>query len=177
MHGFHLPALEHGACLSSWFVMIIWLITWLESRQTGNSVRARAGSVSLFVSRARTGFSLVAQSCPTLCNPMNCSTPGLPVPHQLLEFTQTHVHRVGDAIQPSHPLSPPSPPAPNPSQHQGLFQWVNSLHEVAKVLEFQLQASILPMNTQDWSPLGWTGWISLQSKGLSRVFSNTTVQN
>ena len=84
-------------------------------------------------------FSSVAQSCPTLCDPMNCSTPGLPVHHQLPEFTQTHVHQVGDAIQPSHPLSSPSPPAPNPSQHQGLFQWVNSSHEVAKVLEFQLQ--------------------------------------
>ena len=83
-------------------------------------------------------FSSVAQSCPTLCNPVNHSTPGLPVPHQLLEFTQTHVHRVSDAIQPSHPLLFPSPPAPNPSQHQGLFQWVNSSHEVAKVLEFQL---------------------------------------
>ena len=80
----------------------------------------------------------VAQSCPTLCDPMNCSTPGLPIHHQLPEFTQTHVHRVSDAIQPSHPLLSPSPPAPNPSQHQRLFQWVNSLHEVAKVLEFQL---------------------------------------
>ena len=70
---------------------------------------------------------------------MNRSTPGLPVHHQLPEFTQTHVHRVGDAIQPSHPLSSPSPPAPNPSQHQGLFQWVNSSHELVKVLEFQLQ--------------------------------------
>ena len=67
-------------------------------------------------------FSSVPQSCPTLCDPMNCSTPGLPVHHQLLEFTQTHVHRVSDAIQPSHPLSSPSPPAPDPSQHQGLFQ-------------------------------------------------------
>ena len=71
-------------------------------------------------------FSSVAQSCPTLCDLINCSTPGLPVQHQLLEFTQTHVHRVSDAIQPSHPLSSPSPPAPNPSQHQSLFQWVNS---------------------------------------------------
>ena len=78
------------------------------------------------------------QSCPTLCNPMNRSTPGLPVHHHLPEFTQTHVHRVGDAIQTSHPLSSPSPPAPNPSQHQSLFQWVNSSHKVAKVLEFQL---------------------------------------
>ena len=80
----------------------------------------------------------VAQSCPTLCDPMNRSTPGLPVHHQLPEFTQTHVYRVSDAIQPSHPLSSPSPPAPNLSQHQSLFQRVNSSHEVAKVLEFQL---------------------------------------
>ena len=92
-------------------------------------------------------FSSVAQSCPTLCNPMNRSMPGLPVHHQLLEFTQTHVHQVSDAIQPSHPLSSPSPPAPNPSQHQHLFQWVNSLHEVAKVLEFQLQHQSL-----QWTP-------------------------
>ena len=84
-------------------------------------------------------FSPVAQLCLTLCNPMNRSTPGLPIHHQLSEFTQTHVHWVSDAIQPSHPLSSPSPLAPNPSQHQGLFWWVNSSHEVAKVLEFQLQ--------------------------------------
>ena len=81
----------------------------------------------------------VAQSCPTLCDPMKSSMPGLPVHHQLPEFTETHVHRVSDAIQPSHPPSSPSPPAPNPSQHQSLFQWVNSSHQVAKVLEFQLQ--------------------------------------
>ena len=84
-------------------------------------------------------FSSVAQLCPTLCDPMNRSTPSLPVHHQPSEFTQTHAHRVGDAIQPSHPLSSPSPPVPNPSQHQGLFKWLNSSHEVAKVLEFQLQ--------------------------------------
>ena len=83
-------------------------------------------------------FSSVTQSCPTLCDPLNRSTPGLPVHHQLQEFTQTHIHRVSDAIQPSHPLSSPSPPAPNPSLYQSLFQWVNSSHEVAKVLEFQL---------------------------------------
>ena len=91
-------------------------------------------------------FSSVAQSCPTLCDPMNHSTPGLSVYHQLLEFTQIHIHRVSDAIQPSHPLSSPSPPAPNPSQHQSLFQWVNSSHEVAKVLEFQLQHHSLQRN-------------------------------
>ena len=84
-------------------------------------------------------FSSVTQSCPTLCDPMNPGTPGLPVHHQLPEFTQTHVHWVGDDIQPSYPLLSPSSPVPNPSQHQGLFQWVNSLHEVAKVLKFQLQ--------------------------------------
>ena len=84
-------------------------------------------------------FSLVTQSCPTLCNPMNHSTPGLPLYHQVPAFTQTHVHWVGDAIQPFHPLSSPSPPALNLSQHQGLFKWVSSSHQVAKVLEFQLQ--------------------------------------
>ena len=83
-------------------------------------------------------FSSVTQSYPTLWDPMNCSTLGLPVHHHLPEFTQTHVHRVRDAIQPSRPLSSPSPPAPNPSKHQSLFQWVNSSHEVAKVLELQL---------------------------------------
>ena len=84
-------------------------------------------------------LSSVAQSCLTPCDPMNRSMPGLPVHHQLPEFTQTHVYRVGDAIQPSHTLLSPSPTAPNPSQHQGIFQWVNSSHEVAKILEFQLQ--------------------------------------
>ena len=81
-------------------------------------------------------FSSVAQSCTTLCDPMDHSTPGLPVHHQLPEFTQTHVHRVSDAIQPSHPMSSPSPLAPNPSQHQSLFQRVNSSHEVAKDWSF-----------------------------------------
>ena len=84
-------------------------------------------------------FSSVTQSCPTLCDSMDYSTPGLPVRHQIPEFTQTHVHWVSDAIQPSHPLSSPSPPTFNLSQHQGLFKWVSSSHQVAKVLEFQLQ--------------------------------------
>ena len=84
-------------------------------------------------------FSLLHQSCLTPCDPMDCSTPGFPVHHQLVELAQTHVHRVGDAIQPPHPLSSPSPPTFNPSQHQGLFQRVSSLHQVAKVLEFHLQ--------------------------------------
>ena len=86
-------------------------------------------------------FGSVSQLCPTLCNPMNCSTSGLPVHHQLPEFTQIHVHQVGDALQPSHPLSSPSPPASfNLFQHQGLFQWVRSSHQVAKVLELQHQS-------------------------------------
>ena len=89
-------------------------------------------------------FSSVAQSCLTLCDPMNRSTPGLPAHHQLPEFTQTHVHRVSDAIQPSHSLSSPSPPTPNPSQYQGLFQWVNSSHEVAKVLNLKSRDISLP---------------------------------
>ena len=83
-------------------------------------------------------FSSVAQSCPTLCDPVDCSTPGLPVHHQLPKLAQTHVHWVSDAIQPSHPLSSPSPPTFNLSQHQGLFKWISSSHQVAKVLEFQL---------------------------------------
>ena len=108
-----------------------------------------------------------------LYNPMDCSTPGFPVHHQLPEPTQTHVHRVGDAIRPFNPLSSPSPPTFNHSQHQGLFKWGSSSHQMARVSAL---ASVLPMNIQDWIPLGWTGWISLQSKGLLRVFSNTTVQ-
>ena len=95
--------------------------------------------VSQFKADNMCQFSSVTQSCPTLCNPMDCSTPGFPVHHQLLELTQAHVHWVGDAIQPSHPLSSPSPPAFNLSRDQVLFQWVSSSHQVAKVLEFQLQ--------------------------------------
>ena len=121
-------------------------------------------------------FSSVAESCLTLCDPMNRSTPGLPEHHQLLEFTQTLVHRVSDAIQPSHPLSSPSPPAPQslPASESfpisQLFTWGGLSTGVSAL------ASVLPMNTQDWFPLGWTYWISLQSKWFSRVFSNTTIQ-
>ena len=106
---------------------------------------------------------------------MDCSTLGLPVHHQLLELTQTYVQRVGDAIQPSHPLSFPSP-AFNLSQHQGLFQWTQFFASGGQSIGASASASVLPMNILDWFPLGWTSWISLQSKGLSRVFSNTTVQ-
>ena len=120
-------------------------------------------------------FSSVTQLCLTLYDPINCSTPGISVHHQLPELTQTHVHWVGDAIQPSHLLSSPTPPALNLSQHQGLFKWLSSSHH-GQSIGVPASTSVLPMNTQDWSPLGWTVWISLQSKGLSGVFSNTTVQ-
>ena len=102
--------------------------------------------------------SSVAQSCLTLCYSMDCNTPGFSFHHQLPELAQTHVHWVGDDIQPSHPLSSPSPPAFNLSQHQGLFQGVSSLHQVAKVLRVSVSTSVLSMNTQAWSPLRWTGW-------------------
>ena len=109
------------------------------SKKIRRFIKAQKCTTRLIFSIQSVQFSSVAQSCLTLCDPMNRSTPGLPVHHQLPEFTQTQVHRVGDATQPSHPLSSPFLPAPNPSQHQSLFQWVNCLHEVTKVLEFQLQ--------------------------------------
>ena len=118
--------------------MRVYLLHLLIQHTTNISYTLAWSRLESYLHGASVQFSSVAQSCPTLSDPMNRSTPGLPVHHQLLEFTQTHVHRVSDAIQPSHPLSSPSPPAPNRSQHQSLFQWVNSSHEVAKVLEFQL---------------------------------------
>ena len=118
----------------------------------------------------------VTQSCLTLCGPMDYSMPVLPVHNQLPESTQTHVHWVSDAIQLSHPLSFSSPPALNLSQHQGLFQWISSLHHRWPSIGVSASASILPRNIQNWFPLRWTGWISLKSKGHSRVFSNTIVQ-
>ena len=132
-------------------------------------------SVFKVIGSSSVQFSSVTQSCLTLYDPMNRSTPGLPVHHQLPAFTQTHAHWVSDAIQLSHALSLPSPPAPNPSQHQGLSQWVNSSHEVTKVLEFQLQDQSF-----QWTPrtyLFQDGLVgSLCSPRDSRVFSNTTVQ-
>ena len=117
----------------------------------------------------------VAQLYLTLCDPMNCSMPGLPVYHQLPEFTQTHVHWVGDAIQPSHPAVPFSSclqsfPA------SGSFQVSQFFASGGQSIGVSASVSVLPVNIQDWFPLGCTGRISLQSKGLSRVFSNTTVQ-
>ena len=107
---------------------------------------------------------------------MDCSTPGLPIYHQLREPTQIHVHHVGDAIQPSHPLSSPSPPAFKTFPASGSFPVSRFFTSVGQSIGVSASAWVLPMNIQDSFPLGWTGWISLQSKGLSRVFFNTTVQ-
>ena len=104
-------------------------------------------------------ISSVTQLCPTLCDPIDCSTPGLPVHHQHPEFTQTHVHWVSDTIQPSHPLSSPSPPAFNLSQHQGLFPISQFFASGSQSIGVSASASVLPMNIQDWFPLEWTGWI------------------
>ena len=117
--------------------------------------------------------SSVTQSCLTLCDPMDCSTPGFPVHHQLQELAQTHVHLVSDAIQLSHPLLSPSPPAFNLSQHHSFP--VSQLF-ISGGQSIGASASVLPMNIQDWFPLGLTGLISLKSKGLLRVFSRKTVR-
>ena len=130
---------EHGIESREAWVYVSALILTDQFSPAASFFSSLNGDCYLTGLLVRIQFSSVTQSCLTLCDPMNHSTPGLPVHHQLPEFTQTHVHQVSDAIQPSHPLSSPSPPAPNPSQHRGLFQWVNSSHEVAKVLEFQLQ--------------------------------------
>ena len=115
-------------------------------------------------------FSSVAQLCLILCDPMNCSTPGLPVHHQLLEFTQTHLHWISDATVVPFSSCPQSSPASGFFQMSQLYTWGGQSIGVST------STSVLPINTQDWFPSGWTGWISLQSKGLSRVFSNTTLQ-
>ena len=116
------------------------------------------------------------QLCPTLCDPMNHSTPGLPVHHQLPEFTQTHLHWVSDTIQPSHPLTPSSPPALNLSQHHGLFLMSQLFASCGQSIRASASASVLLMNILGWLPLALTGLVSLQSKGLSRVFSSTIAQ-
>ena len=119
---------------------------------------------SLLCVKYRSGYSVQLLSHLTFCNPMNCSTLGFPVLHHLPELAQIHVHQVGDAIQPSHLLSSPSPPALNLCQHQGLSQWVSSLYPknwLGQSIGVSASTSALPMNIQDWFPLGWTGWISL----------------
>ena len=122
------------------------------------------------------GGCSVAQTCLTFCDPTDCSMPGFPVFYRLLELVQTHVHWVSDAIQPSHPLSPPSPPAFNLSQVQDIFQWVGLFEVGGQSIGTWASASVPPMNSQDWFPLELPGLISSQSKGLPGVLSNTTVQ-
>ena len=121
-------------------------------------------------------FSSVFQSCTTLCHPMDCSMPGLPVHHQLLEFTQTRVHWVSDAIQPSHPLLFPFSSRLQSFPASGSFPMNQFFASGGQNIGVWASTSVLPKNIQDWFPLRWTGWISLQFKGLSRIFSNTTVQ-
>ena len=144
-------------------ILVFWILSFKP-----------AFSLSSFTFISSFQISSVAQSCPTLCDHMNHSTPGLPVHHQLPKFTQTHVHRVRDAIQPSHPRLSPSPPAPNPSQHQSLFQWVNSSHEVAKVLEFQLQHHSLQRNPR--VDLLWNGLVGSPCSPRDSQASSPTPQ-
>ena len=118
----------------------------------------------------------VAQSCATLCDPMDCSTPGFSVLHYLLELAQIHVCWVGDASQSFHPLSSPSPLVFNLSQHQSFFPMSRLFTSGGQIIGASASASVLPMNIQGWFPLGLTGLISLLSKGFSRLFSSTTVQ-
>ena len=121
-------------------------------------------------------FSSVAQSRPALCDPMDCSMPDFPVHHQFPELTQTHVHWVGDAIQPPHPLSSPFSSHVQSFPASGSFPVNQFFASGGQSTGVSASASVLLMNIQDWFPLGWTGWTALLSKGLSRVFSNTTVQ-
>ena len=174
--------LEFGFELETWFVMIslVGLPPGCLHHTHGHHPNQLSG---YFFMEGRTDnselrispvvqFSSVTQLCPTLCNPMDCSTPGLPVYHRLPEFTQTHVHHVGDATQSSHLLSSPSPPQSFPAS--GSFQISQFFTSGGQSIGVSVSASVL-MNIQDWLPLEWTGLISLQFKGLSRVFSNKSL--
>ena len=163
--------LENSMDRGAWQV----IVPGVSKSQTGNFIFIPKNFIYFHSNVNSIQFSSVIQLCTTLCNPMDCSTPGFSVHHQLPDLAQTHVHWVSDAIQPSYPLPSPSPPAFNLSQHQGLFQWVSSSHQVAKYWSFSI--SISPTNGYSGLiSLGLTGLISLQYKGLSRVFSNTAVQ-
>ena len=134
------------------------------------------GLVGLWIKVNSVQFRSVTQSCPTLCDLMDCSMPDFPVHHQLPDPTQTHVHRVSDAIQPSHPLSSPSPTNLQSFPVSESFPMSRFFASGGPSIGVSASASVLPMNIQYWFPLGLTGWISLQSKGLSRVFSNKLFQ-
>ena len=155
--------------LISWAPKSLQMVTAVMKLKDASSLERKLWQISVH-------FSSVTQSCLTLWDPMDCSMPGLPIYHQLPEFTQTHVHWVGDATQPSHPLSSPSPPHLQSFPASGSFQMSQIFPSGGQSIGVSASTSVLPINIQDWFPLGWTGWISLQSKGLSRVFLNTTVQ-
>ena len=143
-----------------------------------NQIIFKLGAIKKYQCLHSVQFSSFAQSCPTLCDPMGCSTPSLPDRHQLPELAQTHVHQVGDAIQPSHPLSSPSPSAFSLSQQKGLLQWMSWLFTSGgQSIGVSALSSVFPKNIQDWFPLGLTSLISLQSKGHSRVFNTTVWQH
>ena len=142
------------------------------SQSLGSSIVFHHKSLITCVNTHHSVQSVQSLSRVWLCDPMNCSTPGPPVHHQLLEFTQTHVHQVSDAIQPSDPLSSPSPPAPKSFPTSGSFPMSQLFTWGGQSIGVSASASVLPKNTQDWSPLRWSGW----DQRLSRVFSNTTVQ-
>ena len=149
-------------------------MTWVVVRKAVNHELKSTMNKSTWMGGGSVQFSSVAQLYLTLCDSTDCSTPGFPVHHQLPELTHTHVHRVGDAIHPSLPLSSPFSSYPQSFPASGSFQMSQLFTSGVSA-----SASVFPMNIQDWSHLGWTGWISLQSKEsprLSRVFSNTTVQ-
>ena len=151
-HWFFWHSIYFKAVLKIDLSVHLWLYWW-RNMNNSKSVRKQTACMSI--------FSSVQSVCPTLCHPMNRSTQGLPVHHHLPESTQTHVHRVSDAIQPSHPLSSPSPPAPNPSQHKGFFPMSQLFAWGGQSIRVSGLASVPPMNIQDWSPLGWIGWTSL----------------
>ena len=168
--------------LYPWGPKLLLTVPLCQRWQPWSSGRIIGSAFSFLCSFSSVQFSSVTQLCPTLCNPMDCSTPGLPVHHQLPEFTQTHVHWVADAIEPlSSPSDASSSVIPFSSRLQsfpasGSFQMSQLFASGDQSIGVSVSASVLPVNIQDSSPLGWTGWISLQSKGLSRVFSNITVQ-
>ena len=147
--------------------LALWACLWVLIAAVYFYKRSRQRVWSLLFTRLVISYSLW---------PHGLQHTWFPVLHCFPEFVQTHVHWVGDAIQPSHPLSSPSPPAFSPSQHQDLFQWVGSLNQVGQSIGASASASVFPMNIQGWFPLGWTGFISLLSKELSRIYSYTTVQ-
>ena len=155
-------------CRNPWDLKESYMTEWNELNWTEHGWHS--------VNICSVQFSSVAQSCPTLCDPMDCSTPGFPVHHQLPEFTRTHVHWVGDAIHPTISSSAVSSSfCLQPFPASGSFPMSHFFTWGGQSIGVSASTSVLPMNIQDWLPLGLTGLSSLQSKGLSRVFSNTTV--